>query len=131
MASATSSRSRVEGTRATRGAHPRQSAASSRWISATAPATRSRFAGTFNQLLAPEERQAAAAISKALSAGAEAHHAGRDAAAEASRVLAREPLVKPQYVQVARFDGRLVLAAAARVGAVRLIDNVVLEGDRA
>ena len=84
-----------------------------------------------NQLLAPEERQAATAIPKALAAGAEAHRAGRDAAAEASRPSRREPLVKPQYVQVARFDGRLVLAAAARVGAVRLIDNVVLEGGQA
>jgi pantoate--beta-alanine ligase len=81
-----------------------------------------------NQLLAPEERQAATAISKALAAGADAHRDGRDAAAEASKALEHEPLVKPQYVQVARFDGRLVLAAAARVGAVRLIDNVILEG---
>jgi pantoate--beta-alanine ligase len=81
-----------------------------------------------NQLLAPEQRHAATAISRALARGAEAHRAGRDAAAEATRALEREPLVKPQYVQVARFDGRLVLAAAARVGAVRLIDNVVLEG---
>jgi pantoate--beta-alanine ligase len=81
-----------------------------------------------NRLLAPDERRAATAISKALSAGADAHRAGRDPAAEATRALEHEPLVKPQYIQVARFDGRLVLAAAARVGAVRLIDNVVLEG---
>jgi pantoate--beta-alanine ligase len=81
-----------------------------------------------NQLLAPEERRAAAVISKALAAGAAAHHEGRDAAAAASKALEEEPLVKPQYVQVARFDGRLVLAAAARVGSTRLIDNVVLEG---
>ena len=50
-----------------------------------------------------------------------------DAAAAAQRVLDAEPLVVPQYVEVARFDGRLVLAAAARVGGIRLIDNVTLE----
>ena len=43
-------------------------------------------------------------------------------------MLDAEPLVVPQYVEVARFDGRLVLAAAARVGGIRLIDNVTLEG---
>ena len=35
------------------------------------------------------------------------------------------------YVEVADFDGRRVLAAAVRVGATRLIDNVLLEGDPA
>jgi pantoate--beta-alanine ligase len=81
-----------------------------------------------NQLLEPEERQAAKAIPGALAKGAEAYRAGRDPAAEATVALQNEPRVKPQYVQVARFDGRLVLAAAARVGPVRLIDNVILEG---
>ena len=33
------------------------------------------------------------------------------------------------YVEVARFNGRPVLAAAVRVGSTRLIDNVPLEGD--
>jgi pantoate--beta-alanine ligase len=79
-----------------------------------------------NQMLSPEERRAAAVIPQALEVGAAAHRAGDDAADAAHRVLAEEPLVKPQYVQVARLDGRLVLAAAARVGSTRLIDNVVL-----
>ena len=35
----------------------------------------------------------------------------------------------PEYVEVARLDGRLYLLAAVRVGRTRLIDNVVLEGD--
>jgi pantothenate synthetase len=35
----------------------------------------------------------------------------------------------PQYVETARLNGRVYLLAAVRVGGVRLIDNVVLEGD--
>ena len=46
-------------------------------------------------------------------------------------MLDAEPLVVPQYVEVARFDGRLVLAAAARVGGIRLIDNVTLKEEPA
>ncbi len=80
-----------------------------------------------NVRLGPEHRAAARAIPRALTAGAEAYAEGRDAAATAQRILDDEPLVVPQYVEVARFDGRLVLAAAARVGGIRLIDNVTLE----
>ncbi len=80
-----------------------------------------------NVRLGPEHRAAARAIPRALTAGAEAHTEGGDAAATAQRILDEEPLVVPQYVEVARFDGRLVLAAAARVGGIRLIDNVTLE----
>jgi pantoate--beta-alanine ligase len=80
-----------------------------------------------NVRLDPEHRAAARAIPRALTAGAEAYARGEDAAATAQRVLDDEPLVVPQYVEVARFDGRLVLAAAARVGGIRLIDNVTLE----
>jgi pantoate--beta-alanine ligase len=82
-----------------------------------------------NVRLDPEHRAAAGAIPRALAAGAEAYHLGGDAAASAQRILDEEPLVVPQYVEVARFDGRLVLAAAARVGGIRLIDNVTLEED--
>ena len=35
----------------------------------------------------------------------------------------------PEYVELLDLDGATVLAAAARVGSTRLIDNVVLEGD--
>jgi pantoate--beta-alanine ligase len=80
-----------------------------------------------NTRLAPEHRRAAVAIPRALEAGARAYARGEDAAAAAQRVLDAEPLVVPQYVELARFDGRLVLAAAARVGGIRLIDNVTLE----
>jgi pantoate--beta-alanine ligase len=80
-----------------------------------------------NVRLGPEHRAAARVIPRALAAGAEAYAHGGDAAATAQRILDDEPLVVPQYVEVARFDGRLVLAAAARVGGIRLIDNVTLE----
>ena len=84
-----------------------------------------------NQRLAGEHRRAAVALPRALDAGAAAHARGEDAAAAAQRVLDAEPLVVPQYVEVTRFDGRLVLAAAARVGGIRLIDNVTLEEEHA
>ncbi len=84
-----------------------------------------------NALLTPDHRVAAAALPRALHAGAQAYARGEDAAAAAQRVLDAEPLVVPQYVEVARFDGRLVLAAAARVGGIRLIDNVTLKEEPA
>jgi pantothenate synthetase len=45
----------------------------------------------------------------------------------ARAVLGTEPLLDPEYVEVARLDGRLYLLAAVRIGTTRLIDNVVLE----
>ena len=44
-------------------------------------------------------------------------------------MLAGEPLLEPEYVEVAQLDGRVYLLAAVRAGTTRLIDNVVLEGD--
>jgi pantoate--beta-alanine ligase len=82
-----------------------------------------------NAYLSPEERTAAAVIPRALEAGAAAHRAGGDGAEAARGVLAAEPLLDPEYVEVARLDGRLYLLAAVRVGRTRLIDNVVLEGE--
>ncbi len=84
-----------------------------------------------NARLNPEHREAAAALPRALQAGAAAYARGEDATAAAQHVLDTEPLVVPQYVEVARFDGRLVLAAAARVGGIRLIDNVTLQEEPA
>jgi pantoate--beta-alanine ligase len=82
-----------------------------------------------NAYLSQEERAAARAIPQALEAGAAAHERGQDAAAVAGAVLAGEPLLDPEYVEVAPLDGRVYLLAAVRVGRTRLIDNVMLEGD--
>ena len=82
-----------------------------------------------NAYLSPEERAAARAIPQALEAGAAAHARGEDAAAVATALLTGEPLLEPEYVEVAPLDGRVYLLAAVRVGRTRLIDNVVLEGD--
>ena len=83
-----------------------------------------------NAYLSPEEREAARALPGALFAGEQAHRAGRDAVAAARAALADEPRLSPEYVELARFNGRLLLVAAARVGSTRLIDNVALEGER-
>ena len=71
-----------------------------------------------NALLSPEEREAALALPQAL--------ATRDP--ERARALLDGLVV--DYVEVVDFEPR-VLAAAVRVGGTRLIDNVVLEGERA
>jgi pantoate--beta-alanine ligase len=69
-----------------------------------------------NVLLSPEERGRALALPRAL--------ASRDPA----RACELLDGVAVDYVEVADFEPR-VLAAAIRVGDIRLIDNVVLEGD--
>jgi pantoate--beta-alanine ligase len=82
-----------------------------------------------NERLSNEERRAAAAIPRALSAGKLAYRRGEDPVEAAHGILAEEPLLEPEYLEVARFDGGVpVLAAAVRAGRTRLIDNVLLEG---
>jgi pantoate--beta-alanine ligase len=83
-----------------------------------------------NVYLSPAERAAARAIPRALEAGATAYQLGQNAAVVARAVLHEEPLLEPEYVEVAPLDGRVYLLAAVRVGRTRLIDNVVLEGDQ-
>jgi pantoate--beta-alanine ligase len=70
-----------------------------------------------NVLLSPEDRRRALALQQAL--------ATRDAA----RARALLNGVDVDYVEEADLDGMHVLAGAVRVGSVRLIDNVLLEGD--
>ncbi len=79
-----------------------------------------------NAYLSPEEREAALAIPRALEAGAAAYRAGGDPVAAARAELEG---LETDYVAVTSFDGRPILAAAARVGRMRLIDNIPLEGE--
>jgi pantoate--beta-alanine ligase len=92
-----------------------------------------------NAYLSPEERKAAAVLYRALSAARERVKEGeRDPAALVARVrevVAGEPLVRLQYVEVRdaetladvrRIEGRVVVALAGFVGGARLIDNVVI-----
>jgi len=80
-----------------------------------------------NAYLSADERRAALGLPRALDAGERAWLVGRDAAEAAREELAAEPGLVADYVEVAEWDGRRVLAAAVRVGGTRLIDNVVLE----
>ena len=73
-----------------------------------------------NALLSREERARALALPRALATR------DRDAALELLRSLDGLAI---DYVEVADFDPR-VLAGAIRIGDIRLIDNVVLDGDR-
>jgi pantoate--beta-alanine ligase len=82
-----------------------------------------------NANLSEDERDAARALPRALAAGAEAHGRGADPVGAAREILVGEARLDPDYVELARWNGRLVLAAAVRAGETRLIDNVVLEGE--
>ena len=99
-----------------------------------------------NARLRPEQRGAALALRRALDAGLAELQAGtRDPArvrAAMAQVLEAEPLVQPDYAEVVEASslevrdplaGEVRLLAAARVGAVRLIDNdgVRLDAPRA
>jgi pantoate--beta-alanine ligase len=81
-----------------------------------------------NTYLSAEERRAATALPRALFAGEEAHRNGRDPVVAARAILAEEPALDGEYVELAHFNGSLYLLGAARVGRTRLIDNVILEG---
>ena len=79
-----------------------------------------------NVRLSDEERARALALPHALAAGAEAHRLGGDAVAATRAALNG---LTPDYVELLDLDGVTILASAARVGATRLIDNVILEGE--
>jgi pantoate--beta-alanine ligase len=94
-----------------------------------------------NAYLSPEERQRALAISAALAEARKAIESGeRDAAAVADMLRRRLQAargVELQYVAVVdpdtladldRIGGQALVAVAAKVGATRLIDNVLLRG---
>ena len=81
-----------------------------------------------NVLLSTEEREAARALPRALFAGELAYRRGDDPVAAARDRLAEERRLKADYVELAEWNGRVVLAAAVHAGKTRLIDNVVLKG---
>ena len=80
-----------------------------------------------NVYLSPEERRRALALPQALAAGAAAYRAAQD---PASAARASMNGLDVDYVEAVELDGQLVLEAAVRLGRTRLIDNVVLEGER-
>ena len=79
-----------------------------------------------NAYLSERERHEALALPRALEAGRSAYAEGADPVAAARGAL--NGLV-PEYVELLDLDGVTLLAAAARVGSTRLIDNIVLEGE--
>jgi pantoate--beta-alanine ligase len=75
-----------------------------------------------NRRLAPDERERALGLPRAL----------REAVTSPDPVAAARASLnglEPEYVEVLELGDAKVLAAAIRVGAVRLIDNVLLEGE--
>jgi pantoate--beta-alanine ligase len=79
-----------------------------------------------NARLSTGERTQALALPRALARGAEEYTRGGDPVAATRSSLNG---LTPDYVELVEFDGLTLLAAAARVGSVRLIDNVLLKGD--
>ncbi|HET8751666.1 MAG TPA: pantoate--beta-alanine ligase [Gaiellaceae bacterium] len=75
-----------------------------------------------NRLLSPDERERALGLPRALSSAVE----DPDPVAAARASLNG---LEPDYVEVLDLGDAKVLAAAIRVGSIRLIDNVLLEGE--
>ena len=79
-----------------------------------------------NARLSAEERARALQLPRGLAAGAAAYPAGGDPVAAARAAMNG---LSPEYVEVVYLGDATILAAAARIGGTRLIDNVVLEGE--
>jgi pantoate--beta-alanine ligase len=78
-----------------------------------------------NAYLSSQERSRALALPRALEAGRSAHAQGSD---PVSAVKAALNGLEPDYIELFDLDGVTILAAAARIGSTRLIDNIVLDG---
>jgi pantoate--beta-alanine ligase len=78
-----------------------------------------------NVLLSPEERQLALALPRALAEGAETYTRGGDPVSATRSAFNGLP---PDYVELIELDDATILAAALRIGTVRLIDNVLVKG---
>jgi pantoate--beta-alanine ligase len=79
-----------------------------------------------NVRLSAEEREKALGLPRALAMGAEAYMRGEDT------VLATRSSLNgltPDYVELVELENVTVLAAAIKVGSIRLIDNVLLKGE--
>jgi pantoate--beta-alanine ligase len=79
-----------------------------------------------NSYLSADERRRALALARALQAGRDAFVQGSDPVKAARGALNG---LAADYIDVVDLGDAKVLAAAARVGPIRLIDNVVLEGE--
>jgi len=79
-----------------------------------------------NAYLSAEERDRALGLPQALATGRNAHERGDDPVTAARAALNG---LDPDYVEVVDLGDARLLAAAARVGSTRLIDNIVLEGE--
>jgi pantoate--beta-alanine ligase len=79
-----------------------------------------------NVQLSADERTQALALPRALASGAATYTQGGDPVAATRSAF--NGLI-PEYIEILEFDGVTVLTSALRVGATRLIDNVLLKGD--
>ena len=75
-----------------------------------------------NVRLSAEERERALGLQRAL-------HGAFGAPDPVAAARAALNGLSPDYVETVDLDGATVLAAAVRVGSIRLIDNILLEGD--
>lgn len=93
-----------------------------------------------NQYLSPQERKDAAVIYRALQRSAELIRAGEMDAAQIARqmseVLRQVPALRIEYASIAdaesledvqQIRGKVLVAVAGRLGATRLIDNIVVD----